>query len=157
MKNRFRRSIESANRIWTTREDRLMRIFGRIFVTLNYSCSVVIIISTSRIIVQIYRWYRIPSCFHAVECGEQAWRLGIVILAEGSGRAIVSGAPPRAASEIRVASKCQSISIGHEDSNGNRRQRKCVRSPAGIQLGCCEKRVSRHTSRACIIDVARRR
>lgn len=43
-------------------------------------------------------------------------------------RATVSGAPPRAASEIRVASKCQSISIGHGDSNGNRRERKCVHS-----------------------------
>lgn len=54
------------------------------------------------------------------------WRIGIVILAERPGRATVSRAHSRAASEIRVAPKCQSISIGHADSNGNRRECKYV-------------------------------
>lgn len=62
----------------------------------------------------------------SLECGAQAWRIGIVILAERPGRATVSRARSRAASEIRVASKCQSISIGHADSNGNRRECKYV-------------------------------
>lgn len=44
-------------------------------------------------------------------------RNGIVILAERPGRVAVSRAPSRAASEIRVVSKYQSISIGRGDSN----------------------------------------
>lgn len=60
----------------------------------------------------------------------KAWHSGIVILAERPGRATVSeSAASRVASEIRVASKCQSISIGHGDSDGNRRERKYVLLP----------------------------